>query len=221
MQLFASFVVCNISVDIFRRREKIPTLTTLLQLLCPEQDLKIATGGFKKGQLFQVTWNWKSLQYQNLYELKQNLKMKVQFWCALFRGWGMDRKLKTPLKSRCPYITPFPPTWPSLCYWSSKKQKRICYLLILKFFFLFLKQQEGCLEESRLFSWCLLAWSSVTCWTTLSLHMLLKTAEGENGKGSPQSVSHGLMRRRHGLCQSLQEQNIHQNNLSRISALSG
>lgn len=66
-------------------------------------------------------------------------------------------------------------------------------------------------------------------WHGLQLHAelhclctwLLKTAEGENGKGSPQSVSHGLMRRRQGLCHSLQEQKTQHCNLSRISALSG
>ena len=64
-----------------------------------------------------------------------------------------------------------------------------------------------------------------TCQGALSLHMAtLKTAKGENVKGSTQSMSCRLIRS-HGLCQSLREQLIEQKiqqcNLLRISALSG
>lgn len=83
-------------------------------------------------------------------------------WCALFRGWGMDREPKQKILKRCPCVTSSPSIWLSLFCWSLQSRNRsvATVLWIPKYLFPFLKQQGACIEETRTFAWCCLAWSS-------------------------------------------------------------
>lgn len=209
-----------------RKKEKIPTLITLLQLLCPEQDKKKHSRhcSFKKGQLFfsrsleigkafsnstftnsSRTWKWRSNS--------DVLSSESEEWTGNLKNPKIEMSLCYPfsLYMTIPLLLVFTKAETDLLPFSSWSPNSSSS---------FLSNRKAALKRAGYFP--------DAFWHGLQLHVelhclctwLLKTAEGENGKGSTQSVSHGLMRRQ-GLCQSLQEPKTQQSNLSRISALSG
>lgn len=135
--------------------------------------------------------------------------MMVPFWCALFRGWGMDREpKKTPkIKMSLRYLFSLYMTVLLLVFTKAGTDPLPLSSGFPNLSFSFLSNRESALKRPGYLPDAL--WhglQTATCRGALSLHMAtLKTAKGQNAKGNTPPVSHRLMRRSHGFCQSLQE----------------